>query len=483
MSMKSRKMNNYSLMRVSGVFALTIALVISTFSIPFMPRTGAEPLDPPYVPSEPNPENGSMNVSIDTDLSWTGGDPDGNNVTYDVYFGTSSPPGLLVENLTESMYNLTTLNYSTLYYWKIIAIDDENETTEGPEWEFTTQNQPNHPPYLPSDESPENDSIGVSIENLVLSWEGGDPDENDTVTYDVYFGDTVSPVKVSANQTAVTYSVSETLENNTMYYWRIVSWDSHKVSTIGDLWHFTTKSEEPLTVIITKPLNHKLYFNDQEQSLNLSRNTIVYGPITITAEVIADNTVERVEFFVDNKSIGEDMDAPYTLVWQPFIQFNSALSLTRTITVVAYDSENNTASAMINITKWRFHILPFVIAGLALASRLILHTTVSGIFFNFQQSRISTSFYAIRARFKTVGLLKTQKGVINFKSCTGGRLIGPMSTTQFGLFRKFSIGSFTFIGNLHADKIRFGQALLTGFLQRRTGGSGGGLLNVLSILR
>lgn len=479
----SRKMNNYSLMRVSTVFVLTLALVISGFSISFAPRTGAEPIEnnPPYPPSNPNPANESANVSITTDLSWEGGDPDWNNVTYDVFFGTINPPEKVAVNLTDTTYNPGTLEYFTVYYWKIIATDNQSASTEGPVWQFTTMVQPNNPPNQPTNESPANESIGIPVD-VTLSWVGGDPDEGDIVTYDVFFGNTTIPKKVASNQSATNFSVPETLENNTMYYWRVVAWDNQKTSTAGDLWHFTTRSDEAIQVVITKPLEHKFYFNDQEQGLEIAR-TIVYGKITITAEVYGENPIERVEFWVDDKLIENFTAEPYSIVWQPVIQFNSAGSLTRKIKVIAYDTEGNSSFAELNITKWRFHILPWVLAGMALASRLVLHTTVKGLFFNLQESRISVSFYAIRARFKTIGPFKTQKGVINFKSCTGGMIIGPTTLTRFGPLHKFSTGSFTFLGNMHADKIGFGQALLSGFLQRRVGNQGGGLLNLFRMVR
>lgn len=86
MTMKNRKMNNYSLMRISTVFVLVVALVTSTFAIPFVPRTGAELLAPPNVPSDPNPDNGSTNISVYSVLSWNCTDSD-NDTVFDVVLG------------------------------------------------------------------------------------------------------------------------------------------------------------------------------------------------------------------------------------------------------------------------------------------------------------------------------------------------------------------------------------------------------------
>ena len=103
---------------------------------------------PPYTPSEPYPENGSTDTSIYADLSWVGGDPDLDPVTYDVYFGTASPPPKVVSNQSSTIYNPGTLEHDTTYYWKIVAWDDFNVSAKGPIWEFTTAG--NQPPYPPS---------------------------------------------------------------------------------------------------------------------------------------------------------------------------------------------------------------------------------------------------------------------------------------------------------------------------------------------
>ncbi len=104
---------------------------------------------PPYEPSTPNPAHDATDVDINIDLSWTGGDPDDDSVTYDVYFGTSSTPPKVVGNQSGSSYNPGTMSYGTLYYWKIVAWDDKGFQASGPIWDFTTENITNTAPNTP----------------------------------------------------------------------------------------------------------------------------------------------------------------------------------------------------------------------------------------------------------------------------------------------------------------------------------------------
>ena len=112
--------------------------------------TSAEaPNNPPNTPSNPSPANHAAGVSINADLSWTGGDPDaGDTVTYDVYFGTSLTPPLVSNDQSGTTYDPGTLAYNTKYYWKIIATDNHGASTTGPLWDFTTGPASNNPPQL-----------------------------------------------------------------------------------------------------------------------------------------------------------------------------------------------------------------------------------------------------------------------------------------------------------------------------------------------
>jgi len=193
---------------------------------------------PPYKPSNPSPANGSTGVSIDADLSWTGGDPDGDPVTYDVYFGDSNPPPKVVSNQSSANYDPGTMNYNTTYYWKINAWDNQSAFNESPIWYFITEKETNQPPFTPSNPIPWNASTNIPI-NTNLSWNGGDPD-GDPVTYDIYFGDSSPPPKIVVNQTDTTYDIPYNLNWSTIYFWKIVAWDTQDASAEGPLWEFTT---------------------------------------------------------------------------------------------------------------------------------------------------------------------------------------------------------------------------------------------------
>jgi uncharacterized protein (TIGR02145 family) len=97
---------------------------------------------PPEPPSNPNPEDGAVNQSIEIDLSWTCTDPESDPLTYDIYFGTEATPSQVTTGQTETFYYPETLENNTEYFWKIIAHDDQGNTTVGPVWSFTTMAEP-----------------------------------------------------------------------------------------------------------------------------------------------------------------------------------------------------------------------------------------------------------------------------------------------------------------------------------------------------
>ena len=194
---------------------------------------------PPNTPSDPDPEDGETDVNINKILSWSCDDPNGDNVTYDVYFGKSSPPPKVVNKQSESTYNPGLLDFDTKYYWRIVAWDTPGLSTSGPIWDFTTEeNLPPHTPYNPNPPDGAND---VPI-NHILLWTGGDPNTGDIVEYDVYFGKDSPPPLYAEDITQAAYDPG-TMDLGTTYYWQIVSEDSGGLTATGPIWSFITELE------------------------------------------------------------------------------------------------------------------------------------------------------------------------------------------------------------------------------------------------
>jgi hypothetical protein len=78
------------------------------------------------------------------------------------------------------------------------------------------------------------------------------------VTYDVFFGTTLTPIKVSGNQSGVTYDPG-TMDYEVTYYWKISAWDEHGLKTAGPLWNFTTENAWVTIQIINGSIHNVSY--------------------------------------------------------------------------------------------------------------------------------------------------------------------------------------------------------------------------------
>lgn len=143
--------------------------------------------NPPNKPSNPSPPNQATDVDINTDLSWTGGDPDvGDTVTYDVYFGSGFPLQKVAANISTLSYDPGTLAYDELYRWSIVAWDSHGLSTQGLVWWFRTAWAPGHPPNKPS--QPSGQTNGIVGQEYVYTTSTTDPD-GDQVYYLWDWGD------------------------------------------------------------------------------------------------------------------------------------------------------------------------------------------------------------------------------------------------------------------------------------------------------
>ncbi|HCZ07263.1 MAG TPA: hypothetical protein DHV12_09095 [Thermotogae bacterium] len=206
----------------------------------FQTRANAEPLPP----STPTPVDGAEEVASSVTLQWNCQDPDGDNLTFEIYFGEDFEsvydlkPEALIATTSEASYCVRDLSPYTYYYWKVVALDVWRERVEGPLWMFRTADfGGNHPPEIPHSPYPPDGATGIATE-IILSWECVDPDD-DKVLFDVCLGESESSLA-----TVATYLESPehhvVLNGSTTYYWRVIAFDENGGTSQSPVWRFTT---------------------------------------------------------------------------------------------------------------------------------------------------------------------------------------------------------------------------------------------------
>ncbi len=199
-----------------------------------------KPSHPPEIISH-RPINGSANVQPDVVLKWEARDPDGDRIFYDVYFGPSPNPPLVLRNTSENSYSPGKLEYGKTYYWKVVARDPTGEKTSSPVWRFTTAEEIKPPP-LPEPTNPPNGAKNVPLK-VSLRWSFKNP-QNMKFRYDLYFGVSGDMKLIAKNLDANHYEL-ENLKPGTLYTWRVIVRDEKGVETKGEIWSFMTVANTP----------------------------------------------------------------------------------------------------------------------------------------------------------------------------------------------------------------------------------------------
>ncbi|MHA1969113.1 MAG: hypothetical protein ACW964_15105 [Candidatus Hodarchaeales archaeon] len=217
--------------------------IISTDFMYFTTRDN----NPPYAPGWECPVNGSNDVPICGNLSWIGGDPDGDDVTYDVYF-SDDPENMkqVTWNLTENGIVMDNLNFNKTYYWYVVAWDEYGYYKVGPLWSFTTEE--NLPPNPAENPYPPDGHPSIPVEGVILKWNGSDPNLCDEFRYNLFFDDVNPPLtQVLAESFQNFYGIPFTLPKYKTYYWRVDTYDKTGEFTEGYVWSFTTGDNNPPT--------------------------------------------------------------------------------------------------------------------------------------------------------------------------------------------------------------------------------------------
>jgi C1A family cysteine protease len=183
---------------------------------------------PPAPPTLISPSNQETGVPLTPILIWD--EAPAGATSYDVYFGSSSPPPFLT-NVGGTNYSTPMLSMGTTYYWQIVA---KNSGGSNPSsvWSFTTQMTTAPPP--PTLNAPSAGATGVSVTpKLVWTASSG------ATSYAVYLGTNPSAPFV-ANTTGPFYD-PPALVPGTTYYWQIIAKNNAGASASSES-SFTTQA-------------------------------------------------------------------------------------------------------------------------------------------------------------------------------------------------------------------------------------------------
>jgi len=158
-----------------------------------------------------SPATGATNVDPNVTLMWGAVAAD----SYDVYFGTTSPPPPIT-NTTSTSFTPGTLAANTTYYWQVNSRNSAGATQSAVQTFSTGPTIGNGAPSPVTVVTPVSGQSNVPI-GSPLTWQAA----SGATSYNVSFGTSNPPPLVVSGTTALSYSPS--LAANTTYYWQVAA--------------------------------------------------------------------------------------------------------------------------------------------------------------------------------------------------------------------------------------------------------------------
>ncbi|SHE27288.1 hypothetical protein SAMN02745164_00035 [Marinitoga hydrogenitolerans DSM 16785] len=248
-------------------------------------------------------------------ISWNAYDPDGDNLSYEIYIGKLQNSLTLVGTTDSNNYILNNLDNNQIYYWKIIAYDNKGGKSSSEIKQFKTNAIPE---FDNSRFYPENNSPGIE-KNLTLRWFAHDND-NDILKYDIYLGNNKSNLtKIATDYTYNTYNI---LLNSETYYWKVIAKDSYGGITESEILNFYVNKPPDLPEInytllngleasiswkSTDPEGQNITYDLLKSIDDSSYSTELYN--TIQTNYYAERLVPNTTYYWKVRSIDEKNDS------------------------------------------------------------------------------------------------------------------------------------------------------------------------------
>lgn len=192
----------------------------------------------------PNPGKSTLLLPVNNEVCYDGEDQTGtnNSVVQFSWNASTDTDGyeLLVtnqeSNQTQTIVGITTTSKNVTlvkgdpYSWKVVSKSNgTNVTTNSDTWQFNLEGtgDENYVPFIATIISPSSGStVNATDGAVLLNWEGNDPDQDDSLTYTVYFDSTDGLQSPSTDYiNIIESSLSVNVVSGTTYYWRVKTTD------------------------------------------------------------------------------------------------------------------------------------------------------------------------------------------------------------------------------------------------------------------
>ena len=150
-----------------------------------------------------------------------------NTTSYEFTLKNLITAAIITQTTANTQLTITLLR-NTPYSWYVTSKSTKiNETAKSEVWKFYNSGPAtvSYPPFPADIITPVlGQNLNAPNGKINLTWAGNDVD-NDIATYDVYFGETSTPILLQANiPTSFLNDVSVT--SNKTYYWKVITKDS-----------------------------------------------------------------------------------------------------------------------------------------------------------------------------------------------------------------------------------------------------------------
>ena len=230
-----------------------------------------------------------------------------------------------INTLVEGQYNVTASKTGFVSTSAIVLVQP-GETTVA---DFSLANGINLSPNQPTNRLPIDGASDVPASEVTLSWSGSDPDEGDSLTYDVRLFGPDGTSRVLSTGQSDTSTVASDLLFGTTYFWQITSRDNHGSEQGSSVFAFTTELPPQHPVLFAAKLgnNYDIY-SAGTQSLDDRLARLTREPSAeLWPRVSPDGS--RIAFSSDRTGepqiyiMGNDVAEPFQLTTLPVSGFHN----------------------------------------------------------------------------------------------------------------------------------------------------------------